>query len=102
MKTILTKKLKQKWIKALRSGKYKQGDASLHEISGNTYCCLGVLQEIDNIICVGNSYLEGDNARSCVRGLTMQKQERLADMNDGGFTFAEISDWIEKKVNPKL
>ena len=36
-----------KWVAALRSGKYQQGFGSLN-INGN-YCCLGVLADINNI-----------------------------------------------------
>lgn len=35
-----------KWVKALRSGKYKKGIGSLNRISDNSYCCLGVLCDI--------------------------------------------------------
>lgn len=34
--------IKNKWIKALKSGKYKQGTNTLKTIDGK-YCCLGVL-----------------------------------------------------------
>lgn len=34
----------QKWVKALRSGKYKQGFCQLRR--GDSYCCLGVLCEV--------------------------------------------------------
>lgn len=34
----------QKWVKALRSGKYKQTKSELKDNNG--YCCLGVLCEI--------------------------------------------------------
>lgn len=37
--------IKQKWIDALRSGKYRQALGSLKEGS-NKYCCLGVLCDI--------------------------------------------------------
>lgn len=33
--------LKKKWVEALRSGEYQQGEG--HLFDGNTYCCLGVL-----------------------------------------------------------
>ena len=36
------------WIAALRSGTYKQGYSRLLSTSG-TYCCLGVLCEINNV-----------------------------------------------------
>jgi hypothetical protein len=37
--------LKQKWLEALRSGKYKQGQAVLRT-SADRFCCLGVLCDI--------------------------------------------------------
>ena len=50
MKTKLPKRLKDKWIKALLSGKYKQGRESLCQLNSTTkeyeYCCMGVLGEI--------------------------------------------------------
>jgi len=37
-------KIKQKWIKALRSGKYKQG---IYELQNeDKFCCLGVLCDL--------------------------------------------------------
>lgn len=38
-------KVKQKWVEALRSGKYKQTRGVLRR-RGGSYCCLGVLCEI--------------------------------------------------------
>lgn len=39
-------KLKAEWVKALRSGEYKQTSSTLHERTDNTYCCLGVLCKV--------------------------------------------------------
>jgi hypothetical protein len=36
--------VKQKWIDALRSGKYDQGSEKLRSVTG--YCCLGVLCDL--------------------------------------------------------
>ena len=36
--------IKQKWVSALRSGKYEQGSDKLY--SGRGYCCLGVLCDL--------------------------------------------------------
>ena len=41
---IAQKELHESWIKALRSGKYKQGRRQLR--SGDKYCCMGVLCDI--------------------------------------------------------
>lgn len=40
----MDKKLAKKWVKALRSGKYKQTTDNLQDETG--HCCLGVLCEI--------------------------------------------------------
>ncbi len=100
MKT-LTKKLKQKWIDALKGGEYQQGVGMLHDGSGG-YCCLGVLQAIDNEIIPESIYLlSGIGCRSCVRSLPMKVQNMLASMNDDGHSFNQIADWIDKNINPK-
>lgn len=36
----------EKWINALRSGKYKQGNHFLYSSEKETYCCLGVLANV--------------------------------------------------------
>lgn len=41
----MKKEIKEKWVKALRSGKYKQATCSLH-VKGGGYCCLGVLTDL--------------------------------------------------------
>ena len=48
----MNKEIKQKWIDALKSGKYKKGKNFLrlsNENGDNQYCCLGVLCELCNI-----------------------------------------------------
>jgi hypothetical protein len=64
-------KLRKDWIKALRSGKYKQGTGSLEEDGKN--CCLGVacrvaLKRFPKLIvveaCVGNNATHFDNEAS--------------------------------------
>jgi hypothetical protein len=44
MLTKMNPEVKQKWIHALRSGKYQQGSEKLRSVSG--YCCLGVLCDL--------------------------------------------------------
>lgn len=39
-------KVKSDWVAALRSGNYKQGKNVLHNVTANTYCCLGVLCDL--------------------------------------------------------
>src|SRR5688572_2057559 len=42
-KTPEAQATKQLWLKALRSDEFKQGPGFLHNETGDTYCCLGVL-----------------------------------------------------------
>ena len=43
----MKKNIMEKWVKALRSGKYKQGKGYLNRYN-DTFCCLGVLCELYN------------------------------------------------------
>ncbi len=103
---------KKKWLKALRSGKYKQGEGQLERIDadGNAkYCCLGVackmlypkerikggIIELDQYEKVPN-ILKGTGSEN---HLVLD----LATMNDGGEetdpeSFGEIANWIEKNL----
>ena len=93
--------IKAKWVKALRSGAYQQGEHMLKTPDGD-YCCLGVLRHL----------IEGDfdsnedetflNERHGLPGIKVQ--EHLANLNDGTgawyerFTFAEIADYIDANL----
>jgi hypothetical protein len=47
----MKKDVAKKWVKALRSGKYKQGETYLKQLNDNgqaKHCCLGVLCELYN------------------------------------------------------
>ena len=55
-KTIrMPKKLLAKWLKALRSGEYKQAYGTLYNPKSCGFCCLGVLQHV-----ASNGSVEGD------------------------------------------
>ena len=45
-KLEFTQEVKDKWLKALKSGKYRQGTRTLYADSDNSYCCIGVLGDI--------------------------------------------------------
>ncbi len=94
---IVVKKL---WIKALRSGKYQQGQMELRPGDG-TYCCLGVLCDLaikaKQISPTAIDWFRG-NPPPCVAewaGLDLSAQDGLVDMNDGGCTFEQIALAIE-------
>ena len=43
MEVNFTQEVKDKWLENLKSGKYVQGYATLHNKKNNTFCCIGVL-----------------------------------------------------------
>ena len=44
---IMKPEIKAKWVEALRSGDFKQGKGYLNNRDDNSFCCLGVLCEIN-------------------------------------------------------
>lgn len=47
-----TQEVKDNWLEALKSGKFKQGFVTLHNAINDTYCCIGVLGEItEGLLC---------------------------------------------------
>jgi hypothetical protein len=96
--------IKTKWLKALRSGRYKQGNSELLNDRGS-YCCLGVLAKVqgakkNEILHCG--YLTDDLAKYAA-GIKIKSQHLLAKFNDGNpdsstvvKSFKEIADYIEK------
>ena len=104
--------LKRKWMKALRSGIYKQGRTVLRQKNvdyDDTYCCLGVLCDISGVIWKdkGDYYGVGEIAdigtptKGLRRkyGLTDDAVEDLVSLNDDHmFSFRRIATWIEKNL----
>ena len=98
------KEVLRAWVKALRSGKFKQGFGALNK--NEEYCCLGVLQEIryrggDEVKkekLGGLVYYNGSSAYldyKIIEKLVID-YFRLAQMNDAQRkSFSEIADWIE-------
>ena len=107
----MKKEIADKWVAALRSGKYKQGRGKLrHE---DNFCCLGVLCEIsglhydDNQIWLpieiadwaGMKFRNGIlNTESYYGYNSINSDEScLTNINDSGkYTFNDIADIIEK------
>jgi len=126
--------VKQKWIDALRSGKYEQGSEKLRTVSG--YCCLGVLCDLyaqehntewefrgneetnlqpkdywyfeDQSEFVPESVMDwaGFTENCPVVKIDVEEKdednwfyhEGLADLNDSGYTFNELSNLIEQQL----
>lgn len=98
-----TQALKDKWLKALRSGRYKQGTGWLHDSPSNTYCCLGVLCAVAGFKSVSYDYITGlePNDDSLYQILSERRQRILARQNDNGKTFKQIAAYIKKNVPAK-
>jgi hypothetical protein len=105
-------KLKAKWIRALLSGKYRQGEGALRD--GRAYCCLGVLADIQK--CRWSSDEEpflgkesmgarlspgGELRPKFAGGLSHKTQASLIDMNDTGAKFSEIAEYIKTRISAR-
>ena len=90
----MDKKLKDRWVKALLSGRYEQGKGYLLDAEQKTYCCLGVLGVItkvprDDLDYCG--YLDEAILPSTI-------QRRLAGLNDKGVPFEMIAGFIHENL----
>lgn len=106
----MTKELRDKWVAALRSGKYKQTTGALYGGTGNIdtdgereygYCCLGVLCDIAFPHTRDSweySATLTDTEKGRV-GLEQKDHEHCIAMNDTyKNTFDQIADWIEENL----
>ena len=89
----MDKKLKAKWVKALRSGKFEQGQKALR--IGNTYCCLGVLCEVAEFKSTHSGIMLNEHGHAF---LDADTQERLAMFNDNGRSFQWIASYIQRYI----
>jgi len=103
----------RKWVKALRSGKYKQTTSTLKghalddagNFAGVGYCCLGVAcklkaKEAGNKTSMYKYSEDRSSKGAQLAGrwlLPNNDQFKLAKLNDEGKSFSEIADYIEKK-----
>ncbi len=114
--------VKNKWITALRSGRYLQGNGALRsnkqppggEPEPDKFCCLGVLCDVlevgwerddtDPLIKAVYGSREGEISYPpkplCDEvGLTGVQAEKLADLNDDEeYSFEQIADWVEENL----
>jgi len=108
----MDKNIKKKWVKALRSGKYKQTTTDLCDITSNTHCCLGVLCEVlikdghnirkttDGCFSFNKKRKMGGQLSTPLLnhvGLTAEQQTYLIHLNDEKeWSFKHIADAIAK------
>ena len=120
----MDKKLKTRWLRALRSDRYAQGKRALVSKDGTQFCCLGVLADLQGcvwgeteaglvpfmegrklpvsakqpsdakIVRGGTSYLAPR-----IFGISIETQHQLGSMNDTKeYSFKKIANWIEKHL----
>jgi len=96
----------QKWLDALRSGKYTQQQGTLKGPDG--YCCLGVycsimgkeppeVSEEDLESSVKDSEGPHELYDFCRKYVDSDIVEAGINMNDNGYNFSEIADMVEKE-----
>lgn len=94
----MDKQIKTKWVKALRSGRYKQGDGVLYA-DDKTYCCLGVLCAVQGVsrAKMADASVQYAHALNKSAGLTKRSQHFLVKCNDDKkWSFARIAKHIER------
>lgn len=109
-KYTLPKEFATKWVEALRSGDYEQGNGELKTPYKNNYCCLGVACQIADVKRISGrgwiGYKDSHFARpnkkipplligDCNENKFVQQ---VSSMNDNGKTFTYIANFIEKNV----
>lgn len=116
----LPKVFKKKWLKALRSGEYKQGKGLLYSSKDDSYCCLGVACKVQGISPDQWGFMDGKNKYKGIPDILIGYDNNdltnvLACMNDAfttrrantikpSFTykkrrsFKQIANWIEKNL----
>lgn len=109
---LISRKLKKDWVKALRSGEYRQGKRTL--VKGcwpdtQEYCCLGVLGRVcglsvDNMVnhtSFADHYSDiwSSIPEALLKSGNVTLTNKLIDMNDMQMkSFSEIADWIEENL----
>lgn len=110
----MNKQVKKKWLKALRSGEYKQGQENLNK--DNAFCCLGVLCDLHaeevNGKWISGKYLGSSSLLPHIvsewAGLLDNEDEEaiiykgkckyLTSANDNGYSFKQIANIIENQL----
>lgn len=108
-----------KWIRLLKSGRYKKGKNLLvqHAKGGDKFCCLGVWADQHGAVWKEDSFgslipfletgkKEPRNTENFLynprlsRGLSEDLQKRLANVNDTTKDFTQVIELIKDQVLP--
>lgn len=100
----MNQELKNKWLSSLRDSENKQGHYYLRS-ENNRFSCLGLLANlIDPLGWIKKQnfyFFDSFVCRLSVPilekvGMSLDDQSLLCLMNDRGFTFHEIADYVER------
>jgi len=101
--------IKQMWVEALRSGKYKQGQYRLRR-NDDSFCCLGVLCDVvdhsswsshlnEDSYSYDDQFLTISESMKKYVELEVEECRDLVNLNDGcAKSFSEIADYIEENL----
>lgn len=114
----MNQEVKEKWVKALRSGEYKQGFRALRR--GDAFCCLGVLCDIfakekgldwdadcrfmDEGGVLPTTVKKWAELSSCNPIAEKENKDQVSleiaftELNDRGCSFGDIADKIEQNL----
>jgi hypothetical protein len=101
----LPERFKIDWLAALRSGKFKQNRVGDLRATDNTYCCLGVGCVVAGATGITDrQYIENTSYKKIKSINKVPKilhgdsglPDVLGRLNDGGHTFEQIAEVIEK------
>ncbi len=87
----MTRKTRDEWVAALRSGDYTQIHGIFKDVNG--YCCLGVLAKIEGFLNPATLSTDFHDL------MDNREYEDLVDLNDlVKLDFPSIAKWIEVKI----
>lgn len=99
-KNKLSTGFKQKWVKALRSGDYKQGTGSLYDPTSKSYDPIGVAHKVVGVKnkSIANKSYPSKNHKFVPAMLADDNEivQKIASFNDNGLSFKWIASYIEK------
>jgi hypothetical protein len=86
---MMNQEIKEKWVNALRSGDYEQGQGALRNLDGQ-YCCLGVLCDLYD-----KHRMEDFGAESSwtVDTVSLNEYISVLDSSEVGVPANEVVDW---------
>lgn len=107
MENKLPVEFKEKFLAALRSGDYKQGSLYLYNSETDCYCPIGVstvICGVDKIFIDHVQFLlheifnptEAGVPEILIGDVNSPLIKEITSMNDTGYSFNEIADFIEK------